>query len=72
MTEERFTPDEMEVLLHAWALSVRGGAVIPAEGDKLLACHNLAERGWLARRWHGDTMAFEWTPRAEARSTSTG
>jgi hypothetical protein len=63
---ERFSPEEFEVLLHAWPLHARNGAIIP-EPEKLPACHHLAERGWLERRFHDDgDMSFRWTRQAEA------
>ncbi|HKF80292.1 MAG TPA: hypothetical protein VKB17_05655 [Thermoleophilaceae bacterium] len=63
---EPFTSAELEVLALAWAAQQEGKAFRPTDDD-FTACHGLAERGWLERRWNNqnDDLVFRWSQQAE-------
>jgi hypothetical protein len=57
------TEIQLDLLLRAWAVSVRGGGLVADEHIPEL--HPLAEEGWLERRLDGDELTWWWTAQAE-------
>jgi hypothetical protein len=55
MDDERFTPDELEVLWRAWAEAQRRKDVA-VEDVFIPAAYRLERRAWLERRWHGEDV----------------
>jgi len=64
---ERFTEDELEVLLLAWATRQKGLDFRPSD-ELWPESHRLTERGWLERRWNNQNgdIVFRWSHQAEA------
>ncbi len=58
-----FTEQQQEILTNAWLLTPKGQVLEPwAYPD----AHELAEQGWLERRFEPDgEMSWWWTPQAE-------
>jgi hypothetical protein len=58
------TPTQLDLLAAAWAVAQDGNGVVIAN-DAYPDAHDLAEHGWLERRFVGDELAWFWTPAAE-------
>ena len=61
------TKDHMHVLYRAWAASRSGGGIVLEDLGLYVEAQDLAERGWLERRFVTDDgeMSWWWTPAAE-------
>jgi hypothetical protein len=59
------TQDKARVLCGAWAAHQSGGGVALDDPGDFVAAHELAEVGWLERRFVGDDLAWFWTQAAE-------
>jgi len=60
------TPEHLQVAFNAWAAAQDGGGVVIEEPGRYPAAHELAEQGWLERRFEPDgAMSWWWTPAAE-------
>jgi hypothetical protein len=61
--EENLTDDELQVLGDLYLARMAGlaGAV---KDEFIPEAHDLAERGWLERRWHHDEMVWWMTDQA--------
>lgn len=59
--------DHMHVLYHAWAASRGNGGIVLEDPGLYVEAHELAEHGWLRRRFVTDDgeMSWWWTPQAE-------
>jgi hypothetical protein len=62
------TEDHLEVLYHAWAASRGGGGIVLKDPGLYVEAHELAEHGWLTRKFVGPDreMAWFWSREAEA------
>jgi hypothetical protein len=58
------TESHMQVLYGAWAAAQDGGGIVVDGPDLFVEAHELAEHGWLERRFVGDDLAWVWTDRA--------
>lgn len=65
-TDAPFTPEQLDLLMAAWATSRDGNGIV-IEPWAFPAADDLAERGWLERRFVTDTgeMCWFWTGAAE-------
>jgi hypothetical protein len=59
------TEDRLRMLYAAWIASEGGGGVVLDGADLFVEAHELAEGGWLERRFVGDELAWFWSPQAE-------
>jgi hypothetical protein len=65
-----FTPIQLDLLVAAWATARDGRGVVIAN-DAYPDAHELAEQGWLQRRFEADgEMSWWWTQAAEAALTT--
>jgi hypothetical protein len=58
-----FDTEQLEILYRAKMLGTERGQVLT--DDAYPAAHELAEQGWLRRRFVEDELAWFWTPQAE-------
>ena len=59
-----FTETQKELLFNAWLFARDGHGQVVTD-DAIPDAHDLAELGWLERRFNGDEMSWWWTPQAE-------
>jgi hypothetical protein len=60
-----FTEDQLLVASDAWAAARKGGGLV-LKHEFYPAAHDLAEAGWLSRRFEPDgEMSWWWKPEAE-------
>jgi len=61
------TQDHLHVAFSAWAAAQNDGGVVLEEPGLYPAAHQLAEQGWLQRRFVTDRgePSWWWSPRAE-------
>jgi hypothetical protein len=61
-----FTDVQQDLLVAAWATGRDGNGIV-IEDHAYPDAHELAEAGWLSRRFvgPGDEMSWFWTPQAE-------
>jgi hypothetical protein len=63
----QLTEDHLQVAFNAWAAAQDGGGVVLEDPGLYPAAHELAEQGWVQRRFvgPGDVMSWWWSPHAE-------
>jgi hypothetical protein len=61
----KFTPEQLDILLSAWAQAARGRGLV-LKDHAIPVAHQLAEAGWLERRFEPDgELSWHWTRQGE-------